>query len=190
MSDRFEARKAATKEKIQQTFIELLHEKVFDDITVREISERAGIGFKTFYRHYDDKIELTQAILTQFVEELSTVVIPPTSLDATEQNARTMLLYVREHARVIYALGRTPAREELIQPVVEFALAEALQVQVTTLGGDSDADRQRREMVAHHFVHSQLGLFRWWVENDLILSEDEMMHLISELIIRPIWSLK
>ena len=47
-------RTAYTKTAIRRTFFELLEEKDFDKISVREICQRADINRSTFYRHYDD----------------------------------------------------------------------------------------------------------------------------------------
>ena len=46
-------RTAYTKTAIRRTFFELLEEKDFDKISVREICQRADINRSTFYRHYD-----------------------------------------------------------------------------------------------------------------------------------------
>ena len=42
-----------TKKAITEAFTELIIEKEFDQITVTELAERAGINRKTFYSHYE-----------------------------------------------------------------------------------------------------------------------------------------
>ena len=44
-------RTAYTKTAIRRTFFELLEEKDFEKISVREICQRADINRSTFYRH-------------------------------------------------------------------------------------------------------------------------------------------
>ena len=187
-TNRFEARKAETKVAIQQSFIALLNDKAFDEITVREISAQANIGFKTFYRHYQDKTELTNAMIGEFLELLGPQLEPPTTIEATIRNMRTILGVVHGHARTLHAIGQTPLRDTLTAPMVQFAFSEGVPLPITASTGDSERLAKRQEAVANHFVHAQLSLFYWWVADDLTLSLEEMAELITELIIRPIWT--
>ena len=57
-----------TKQLIKQSLIELMHEKPFKDITVKDITERADLNRGTFYLHYVDiygysiSVQLTQKL--------------------------------------------------------------------------------------------------------------------------------
>ena len=44
-----------TKKALTETFCQLLEEKRFEDITVNELCDKAGIRRATFYKHFDDK---------------------------------------------------------------------------------------------------------------------------------------
>ncbi len=44
-----------TKKALTEVFRELLEEKKFEEITVNELCNRAGIRRATFYKHFDDK---------------------------------------------------------------------------------------------------------------------------------------
>ena len=63
-------RTAYTKTAIRRTFFELLEEKDFDRISVREICQRADINRSTFYRHYDDINALMNSIEAEFVADI------------------------------------------------------------------------------------------------------------------------
>lgn len=49
-----------TKKAIRDTLTELIEEKGFDGITVRDLTERADINRGTFYLHYHDKYDLLE----------------------------------------------------------------------------------------------------------------------------------
>ncbi|MEM7537698.1 MAG: TetR/AcrR family transcriptional regulator [Chloroflexota bacterium] len=187
--DRFEKRKDETKQAIQQSFIKMLQTRAFDEITVREIAEEAGIGFKTFYRHYKDKTELTQAIFANFVIKLQEVVVPPLTREDAESNIYPILDLVRDNATTMRAIGQMPNREDLAQPIIQFAFMEGLKLQVSALSGEGVKGQKRRELVAQHFVHAQLALFVWWVSEEMVIPIEEMADLINKLVIRPIWTL-
>ena len=52
-----------TRELIFEAFITLIHDKPFDDITITDICEKAGIHRTTFYNHFENKNELFSALL-------------------------------------------------------------------------------------------------------------------------------
>ncbi len=47
-----------TKTAIRNAFVELIEEKGFDAITVKDITTKANINRGTFYAHYQDKFDL------------------------------------------------------------------------------------------------------------------------------------
>ena len=55
-----------TKKALNEAFIVLMHEKSFDELTVNELCERAGVRRATFYKHYTDKFNF----LTAYVHTL------------------------------------------------------------------------------------------------------------------------
>ena len=55
-----------TKELIYRTFLDLLRQKPFDKITVRDIVESANINRNTFYYYYSDIYELLEEIFSVF----------------------------------------------------------------------------------------------------------------------------
>ena len=61
-----------TKTNIKKAFIELLKEKSFQEITVRELSERADINRKTFYAYYTGMEELLAAVMDEMLEKYRT----------------------------------------------------------------------------------------------------------------------
>lgn len=64
-----------TRRLLQDALLGLIRERSFDDVTVQDVTERAGLNRATFYLHYRDKDDL----LTQIMKE---------ALDALEAQAR------------------------------------------------------------------------------------------------------
>ena len=59
-----------TKQRLYQALITLLQQKSLREITVRELTELAGISRGTFYFHYTDTYDLRNQIEDELVEEL------------------------------------------------------------------------------------------------------------------------
>lgn len=72
--------------KLQQAAYELYGERGFDDTTVAEIAERAGLTKRTFFRHFADKREVlfagAQALEELFVSAVAAAPAAATPLDA------------------------------------------------------------------------------------------------------------
>ena len=59
-----------TKKLILNTFQQMMTEMPFEEITVKELSERAGINRKTFYSHYDTMLDLRNAVAEEMLSKL------------------------------------------------------------------------------------------------------------------------
>jgi len=55
-----EMKVAKTKELLRNTLVELIEEKGFDAVSVRDITLKAGLNRGTFYLHYRDKYDLLE----------------------------------------------------------------------------------------------------------------------------------
>ena len=63
-----------TKNLIKGAFIELVEEKGFDNVTIKDICNKALINRNTFYLHYYDKVDLLKKIADEvFFEQEKTI---------------------------------------------------------------------------------------------------------------------
>lgn len=53
-----QSRAKLTQEALQESFVRLLHERTAHDITIREITDLAGVGLGTFYEYFSNKEDL------------------------------------------------------------------------------------------------------------------------------------
>ena len=53
-----QSRAKLTQEALQESFVRLLHERPADQITIREITDLAGVGLGTFYEYFAKKEDL------------------------------------------------------------------------------------------------------------------------------------
>jgi AcrR family transcriptional regulator len=62
-----------SQESIKNAFIELMLEKDFDKITVKDICVDANVGNRTFYLHYLDKFDLLDKLIEEHLAELKVI---------------------------------------------------------------------------------------------------------------------
>ena len=64
-----------TKQLIKQSLIELMHEKPFNEIKIKDITERADLNRGTFYLHYVDIYDLLSSIENEIFETLEKLLL-------------------------------------------------------------------------------------------------------------------
>ena len=99
-----------TKQLIYYTFIDLLHSKPFDKITVRDIVEACEINRNTFYYHYSDIYDLLEEIFTKKINEM---------IEGHESGTKWITAFLKvaneayEHKKMIYNICSSRSYEYL-----------------------------------------------------------------------------
>src|SRR5947209_16924515 len=65
-----------TQQLLAKALIALTLEKGYEAVTIRDITERADIGYATFFRHYRDKDDLLQDVMDVVLAELIELLCP------------------------------------------------------------------------------------------------------------------
>ncbi len=170
-----------TRRLLQEALIDLMAVTEYDAISIRDLTGEAQVGYRTFFRHYASKDELLQAVIDDALERFRQARLDPGPADAPVRNTIAALHYAEEHADVFRLLLRTAAAERLVTAIFDFGLEEG-----RAFFGGSDVPE---DLVAYHFATSAVGLMRWWLENDMPFSAEEMADYIIRLLIRPIQDL-
>ncbi len=63
-----QSRAKLTQEALQESFVRLLHERHAHEITIREITDMAGVGLGTFYEYFSKKEDLIALTIHQHVK--------------------------------------------------------------------------------------------------------------------------
>lgn len=66
---RLDRRKARTRRALVEAARDLLVERGTDDVSIQEITDRADVGFGSFYNHFTTKAELFEAAVTEALDE-------------------------------------------------------------------------------------------------------------------------
>lgn len=176
-----------TKKSLEDALIALTLEKEYDDITIQEITDRADIGYRTFFRHYSDKDELLKDVLSTSMMELRESMVPPQSEQFDSPNV--IAFDLKDSAllfRIIQKnsdLYRVLMRSE--RNIVESVMAFAVQELVTNYGPLIDTDIPF-EIIANHMVSSTFALVLWWLDTDMSYSPEAMGEIRSRLITQPV----
>ncbi len=67
--------KKTAKDRIAEALAEIIKEKHIEDITVAELSEKAGVGKSSFYRNYCDIYEVFEYLSNSFVNKVCDIML-------------------------------------------------------------------------------------------------------------------
>jgi AcrR family transcriptional regulator len=176
------ARKAPARERLAEAAFALFDERGYEQTTVDDITERAGLGRTTFFRHYRSKEDVIfpdhDRLLEQIAERLRTS-SHATALVAVSDAVRLVLLHYIEEgdlARRRYALtSRVPAlRDREIASVARYqrlfrefiaawmadTTADAVQ------SGTGESGPLRAELMAAAVVAAHNHVLRRWLRGE------------------------
>jgi len=96
-------RKAQSREYLLEAQLRLLEHKAFDDISISELCETAGVSRQTFYRLYGRKEDILLERLDSLLNEVYTAGGPVPSFDETIQNVGRILEREGRFLRCVFA---------------------------------------------------------------------------------------
>ena len=170
-----------TRDTLGDALVALMHEKNFDEITVQDVLDRAGVARSTFYVHYRDKDDLFLSDVEDFLELISGAL--------KRQDASTKrLLPVQEffahicEAREFYAALVRSGKVNDVWALARGIFARSIEERLQVAG--VEIDPVRRSAQAHALAGSFFSLLDWWIDKGMKADPKEM----DDLFHRMAWS--
>ena len=105
MIEKEDLRVKKTKKALHTAFLTLLSEKTFEEITINELCETAGVRRATFYKHYADKFAFLTTFTQALRERFDHIIWKPSEFDTTTkyyvEYAKRIVTYISEHERAV-----------------------------------------------------------------------------------------
>jgi AcrR family transcriptional regulator len=159
--------------------LELLEEKPFDQLTIREISARAGTGYATFFRHYPTKEALLSDVASEEIADLLQRAIPILYDSNSYESTLALCRHVAEHRNLWAALLTGGAagilREEFIRQARE--LPREFAVVKSWLPAD---------LGVVYGTGGTIDLLAWWLSQEDEYTPEQIAGILNRLIIAPL----
>lgn len=175
MSDKQDRRSQRTRHLLGEALVELIREKDYNTITVSDIIQRANVGRSTFYAHYRDKDALFVGELDRVIEVLSHPI--PGQEEMPFFPSRGLFRHVGEEYELYKALLWTPGIDLLIKHMQK-SLSQRIEQGLQESGREFEVPIP---ILANFIVGSFLTLLKWWLENKMIYSPEEMDQIFKRL---------
>ena len=107
-----------TKNSLNEAFFELLSKKTFEEITVNELCQAAGVRRATFYKHFEDKNDFLFKAVRMLRVKFDTTVWqgdkPGTTKKYYVEYVRELVLYIDEHFLAAKKVLQSNIRENIV----------------------------------------------------------------------------
>ena len=177
MNDKHDRRSQRTRHLLSEAFVQLMREKGYSAITVHDLIERANIGRSTFYSHYRDKDDLFVHELDRVIEALSHRI--PQEEELPYFPSLGLFRHVGEEVELYKALVWTPGIDLLIKHLQK-SLSSRIEQGLQKSAKDFDIPLP---ILANSIAGSFLTLLKWWLENKMTYSPEEMDAMFRRLTI-------
>jgi len=148
----------------------------FEEITVKEICERAMVHRTTFYKHYEDKYALLEQGIRQMYDALvAEVNVPPSSFSVDHPPPYFLRLF--EHVAAHQQFYKLMLRGEGIggfQKLVKEYLVEQGEAKVRALTPAHQHLAVPPAMYVQYLAGAVLSTLAWWLEHDMPHSPGRM----------------
>lgn len=180
MNAKHDRRSQRTQHLVGEAFVQLLKEKGYSAITVSDIIERANIGRSTFYSHYRDKDDLFVAQLNRVIEVLSQHM--PDQREIPFFPSLGLFRHVGEEYELYKAIVWTPGIDLFVKHL-QTSLSHRIEQGLQESGREFEIPIP---MMANFVAGSFLTLLRWWLENKMVYSPEQMDDMFKKLTVSGI----
>lgn len=174
-----DARQLRSRSALTGAMLALLEEKPFEQITIREISGRAGTGYATFFRHYPTKEALLADVAAEEIAHLLAMTTPVLYDHNSQVSTRALCAYVADHRKLWSALLTGGAagivRDEFIR-----------QARVLATSAATPESWLPSDLAVVYGTGATIDLLAWWLSQDEDYSPEQIAGILNRLVIAPL----
>ena len=178
-----------TQKLLGEALIALALEKGYKNITIQDVTERADIGYRTYFRHYAGLDELLIHVGESRLDEIYDLLDLPETETVLEDPilhfqriGSRLFQHIQENQTEFRFLLLDNSLRFLLDPVMKRA-CERAQEKLHFLPQKNITSA----LAANHIIASVFSLMRWWLENDMPYSSERMGEIFTNLIVQPTW---
>ena len=152
-----------TRERLGNALKEELRTTPLTKVTVRRLTEIAGVTRQAFYYHFPDVMSLATWV---FEREIVTHIMAHATYQEWSDGLCDLLVYMSEHREQTYAVVSSLSRRE-IEEFFYRAFREMMRAIITELEGSAPLDPAQRDFIIDHFTLSVVAHLFHWLNRDM-----------------------
>ena len=152
-----------TRERLGNALKEELRTRPLTKVTVRRLTEIAGVTRQAFYYHFPDVMSLATWV---FERDIVTHIMAHATYREWSDGFCELLVYMSEHREQTYAVVSSLSRSE-IEEFFYRSFREMMRAIISELEGTTPLDPDRRDFIIDHFTLSVVAHLFHWLNRDM-----------------------
>lgn len=178
-----------TRRLLGDALIGLIVERGYDELTIKDVTDRADVAYVTFFRHYRSLNELLAERLAETIAQTTAEVSAIAPNDAawyTPEGGLRIFEVVGENAALFRILLTSAGALAVRRQVQEMIAATVLRNCAALL---AETQPLPPEVAANHLAASQLSLLEWWLVHDQPYPAREMAAIYTQMVVLPTFNI-
>ena len=180
MNERPDRRVSKTKRALHEALVTLIREREYEDISVREILDRANVGRSTFYTHYRDKDELLVDGIHDMIQSVSPASSTAPSDDLTWFSLPILEHHERHRRGIEHRL--TGSARAVLHEHLRHVLAQLVRDRIKKSPPSRRAPQIPSELLAPYVSATFVLVLNWWLDSRSSLSSAEAHSVFRSLV--------
>ncbi|MBN1439444.1 MAG: TetR/AcrR family transcriptional regulator [Anaerolineales bacterium] len=172
-----------TRRALAAAIVELASTRPYDSISIREITEKADVGYATFFRHYDSKDDLLLELFDRVTQSMEDPA-GGSGEDHFRNEGRLAFSQVKQNEAVFRSILQNHAFTRKLRKV----LIEHINRGMRRHGVRQLHPEIPTEIMVHQMAVGVIGLFEWWLDQKMRTPIDTMARIYELTIMQAIRS--
>lgn len=168
---------------LKEGLLQMMQEKRFSEITVRDITERMDLNRGTFYLHYPDTAALLQSVEEDMLAEAQALVDAHMAESTAERTLRPVLLpildYVVEHRTTIGTLLDSNSASGFVDRLQKLIYRNGSRL---TEAWFRDVSPEQLDYLMSFLTYGLIGLVKEWFGRGMDLPGEELVSMADRLV--------
>lgn len=169
-----------TKKSIIAAMTKLLEKKNFDQITVKDICEKAYISRSGFYLHYKDKYDLVESYQKEMLEK-GTGIFERTLQRGEENFLLEVLQFLNGEGKMFALLISDHGSPEIQRLMMEMLQKNARQNILPNIQIQVESEVEEKYLVAF-MSNANLGVVKEWISSGQRESPEEVAEIMNKIL--------
>ena len=171
-----------TKKLLREGLAELMQEKDFKDITVKDITERADLNRGTFYLHYCDTYDLLEKMENEIIQNFEDMLN-----NYSRKNDSTsaylivdqIFIYITENLEICKTLIQNKSGDAFIKKFISVLGKKGFSI---IKGYNKNCTEDEFEYTFNYIAWGIIGVLRNWFDNNMVPERSKITKIIDNLI--------
>lgn len=182
LSKPYDARAVKSRKALKQALLDLISQKPFDQIAIKDVTAAAGVSYPTFFRQFSSTEHLLEYIAGEEVRQLFLLAEPGLETGSTRAALRAQCEYVAARRELWSTLLNEGAASVVREGFARIAAEIGYERELT---GQLSNPWLPRELAAAFVVSALFEILAWWLRQPEDYPLENVVTLMEELLVNP-----